>query len=106
MEAKMSDDSKNSRVTFEIIFWAIIVVVSLLYISYWLVPSSGELAKRQAELKAARNDYKNLSEELARKQAVVNALKGDSMTPDVVERELRKRNYSREGEVRISLEDN
>jgi len=102
----MSDDSKNSRATFEIIFWAAIVVISLLYISYALVPKSGELAKRQAELKAARNDCKDLTEELARKQAVINAVKGDNIAPDVVERELRKRNYSKDGEVRISLEDN
>jgi hypothetical protein len=106
MEAGMSDDSKDKRVTFEIIFWAAVVVVALLYISYVLVPKSQDLARREAELKVARDERERLSDELARKQEVIQELKGPNPPPDVSEREMRRSiNWRKEGEVRISLQD-
>jgi len=92
-------------VTFEIIFWAAIVVVALLYISYFLVPKADALSARDADLKATREERARLADELARKDAIIKALKGDEPSPDVIERELRKRNFGRADETRISLAD-
>jgi cell division protein FtsB len=102
----MDDDKKSRRTSFAIIFWAVVIVGVLVYVSYVLAPRAIELNKHESELKAARINVKNLTDELARKKAVINSLKGENPSPDVIERVLRSRNYAKPDEVRIPLTDN
>ncbi len=102
----MSGNEKGTRWTFEIVFWGILLLGSLLYMSYAIFPRADRLHEQEDQVKAARREISTLEGELAGARECVSALKGDEPSPDVIERELRNRlGYKKEGEVRISLTD-
>jgi hypothetical protein len=102
----MSENEKSTRWTFEMIFWSVLVLGALLYVSYGLLPLGDRLRESRQRLQAARQEVEQMEADLARVRSCTRALGGEEPSPDVIERELRNRlGYRREGEVRISLAD-
>ncbi|GEM_PF-4031402 len=88
------------------IFWSVLVLGALLYVSYGLLPLGDRLRESRQRLQAARQEVERMEADLARVRACTRALGGEEPSPDVIERELRNRlGYRRKGEVRISLAD-
>lgn len=88
------------------IFWSVLVLGALLYVSYGLLPLGDRLRESRQQLQAARQEVEQMEADLARVRDCTRALGGEEPSPDVIERELRNRlGYRREGEVRISLAD-
>lgn len=98
-------NERETRWTFEIIFWMGLVVAALLYISYGILPEGDRLRRHEEQLKTAQQEAEKMEAEIARTRATVKALNGEKPVPEVTERELRKLGYKRPGETRILLSD-
>jgi cell division protein FtsB len=97
-------NAKGVNWTFETIFWTAIVVITLSYISYGLIPQSDDISEQEALLAARRGEAARLEAELARTRATISALTGEGFEPETAEREMRNRlGYHKPGETRIPI---